>query len=308
MEACVLDGGLATELERRGADLHDELWSARVLLEDPELIRRVHLDYFEAGAQVATTASYQASFEGLSRRGLDRQAAAALMRRSVELARSAAEEYLDGSPTGDASGARVAASVGPYGATLADGSEYRGDDTLTVEELADFHRPRIEVLAAASPDFLAIETLPSLREAEAILRVLDEHAEIRSWLAFSCRDAERISDGSLFAEAVAMVSSLDRIVGVGVNCTAPAFVHSLLIGARGARGETSFVAYPNAGSSWDPVRRTWGPPDGSALDFGEEARRWLDAGATFVGGCCGTGPTDIAAIAQAVAPLRLQGR
>jgi homocysteine S-methyltransferase len=308
MEPIVLDGGLATELERRGADLRDELWSARVLLEDPELVRRVHLEYFEAGAQVATSASYQASFEGLARRGLDRPAAAALMRRSVELARSAAEEHLARSPTGDPTGARVAASVGPYGATLADGSEYRGDDTLTVDQLADFHRPRIDALVAASPDVLAVETIPSLREADAVIRVLDEYPEVRAWIAFSCRDGARISDGTPFEEAVGLASASERIVGVGVNCTAPAFVPSLLNIAREARPNTPLVAYPNAGSNWDPERRTWGPAEGLELDLGEEARRWLDAGAVFVGGCCGTGPADIAAIARAVAPLRLRDR
>jgi homocysteine S-methyltransferase len=308
MEPIVLDGGLATELERRGADLRDELWSARVLLEDPELIRRVHLDYFEAGAQVATSASYQASFEGLARRGLDRHAAAALMRRSVELARSAAEEHLARSTTGDRTGARVAASVGPYGATLADGSEYRGDDMLSVDQLAEFHRPRIEALVAASPDILAVETIPSLREAEAVLRVLDEYPEVRAWFAFSCRDDARISDGTPFEDATGLASSSERIVGVGVNCTAPAFVPSLLQRAREARPSTPLVAYPNAGSNWDPARRTWGPAENVELDLGAQARGWLDAGASFVGGCCGTGPADIAAIALAVAPMRLQGR
>jgi homocysteine S-methyltransferase len=148
----VLDGGLATQLERLGADLRDELWSARLLIDDPGLIRRVHLDYFEAGADLAITASYQASFEGFARRGIDRAQAVRLLHRSVAIAREAAAEHA--SKTGTIP--LVAASIGPYGAVLADGSEYDGRYGKTVDELIEFHRPRIEVFLDAEPDLLAI--------------------------------------------------------------------------------------------------------------------------------------------------------
>lgn len=186
----VLDGGLASELERRGADLRDRLWSARLLIEGPELIRQVHLAYFEAGADVAISASYQASFEGFAARGVDRQGAASLLTRSVQLAREAAEE--------SGSDRLVAASVGPYGAMRADGSEYSGRYGVSVEELVAFHQPRLEVLLAAEPDLLAVETIPSIQEAEAIVTVLDRYPEALAWIAFSCRDEDRLSDGTPF--------------------------------------------------------------------------------------------------------------
>jgi homocysteine S-methyltransferase len=278
----VLDGGLATELERRGADLRDPLWSARVLLEDPDLIRTVHADYFAAGADVAISASYQASFEGFAERGLSRQRAAELMRRSVELAREAA---------GD--GRIVAASVGPYGAMLADGSEYDGRYGLSVQQLIDFHAPRIDVLLEAGPDLLAIETIPSILEAEALVTILDRLPGVAAWISFSCPDGTHISDGSSFAAAAALAATSPRVVAVGVNCSPPVHVAALL---SSVRVDTPLLAYPNLGSTWDAASKSW-VVEGPRPDLGVAAADWRAAGARIVGGCCGTTPDDIRAIA-----------
>ncbi|MEX0983789.1 MAG: homocysteine S-methyltransferase [Actinomycetota bacterium] len=281
----VLDGGLATELERRGADLRDDLWSARLLLEDPGVIRDVHAAYFAAGADIAITASYQASFEGFARRGLDRHDTDRLLRLSVELAREAAgDDRL------------VAASIGPYGATLADGSEYRGRYGLSVQTLIDWHRPRLEALLAAEPDVLAVETIPAIEEAEALVTLLAGYPEARAWISFSCRDAEHISDGTPFAEAIAVAASSPGVIAAGVNCTPPGFVPALLSSAGGTG--KPLVAYPNLGSTWEAETKTW-RAEGPRPAFGDESVRWREAGATIVGGCCGTSPEDIAAIAAA---------
>ena len=281
----VLDGGLASELERRGADLRDHLWSARLLLDDPDLIRAVHADYFAAGADVAISASYQASFEGLAERGVSRTDAAGLLRRSVELAREAADA---------SSGERiVAASVGPYGAVLADGSEYDGRYGRSVHQLIDFHLPRIETLLEADPDVLAIETIPSIVEAEALVTILDRLPDAAAWISFSCSDAAHISDGTPFADAAALASSTPRVVAVGVNCSPPENVAALL---SSARVDTPLLAYPNLGSTWDAVEKSW-VAVGPRPDLGPAAARWRAAGARIVGGCCGTTPDDIRAIA-----------
>jgi homocysteine S-methyltransferase len=280
--AVVLDGGLATELERRGADLRDRLWSARLLLEDPDLIRAVHADYFAAGADVAISASYQASFEGFAERGLSRERAAELMRRSVELAREAA-----------GAGRIVAASVGPYGAVLADGSEYVGRYGLSVQELIEFHAPRIEVLLEAGPDLLAIETIPSIFEAEALVTILEGLPGVAAWISFSCSDGVHISDGTPFADAAALAASSDRVVAVGVNCSPPVHIPALL---SSAGVDTPLIAYPNVGSTWDAVAKSW-ILEGPRPDFGAAAMEWRAAGARIVGGCCGTTPDDIRAIA-----------
>ena len=291
----VLDGGLATELERRGADLRDELWSARLLIENPDLIRDVHLAYFEAGADVAITASYQASFEGFARRGLNARQGSALLRRSVDLAREAAAERRGTDPTAPAP--LVAASIGPYGAALADGSEYVGNYGLGTDELIAFHRPRLEALLDGGPDVLAIETIPSIAEAEAIARLLEDYDGASAWVSFSCRDHERISDGTPIAEAARVAASSDRVLAVGVNCTPPGFVPDLLDATRSVT-DRSLVAYPNLGSTWDAEARTW-RAEGPRPDFGAESLRWRKAGATIIGGCCGTTPEDVAAIANA---------
>ncbi|HYJ60237.1 MAG TPA: homocysteine S-methyltransferase [Actinomycetota bacterium] len=282
----LLDGGLATELERAGADLGDELWSARVLLEEPARIRAAHTAFFHAGADVAITASYQVSYDGFGRAGLDRAETARLLTWSVRLARDAA---------GEVGGDRlVAASVGPYGASLADGSEYVGDYGLTAAELAAWHRPRLEVLVAAGADLLAVETIPSIVEAEAIVALLGQVPEARAWVAFSCRDGARISDGTALADAAALAASIPQVVAVGVNCTPPAFVPSLLASAAGTGA--ALLAYPNVGSTWDATARAW-RAEGPRPDLAAASVSWRAAGATLVGGCCGVTPDDIAAIA-----------
>src|SRR5436190_82939 len=163
----ILDGALATELEARGCNLNDDLWSARILIEQPELIHQIHLDYFNAGADIAITASYQATIKGFARRGLSKEQSLALMQKSVKIAQEARDEFW--SNENNRIGRvypLIAASVGPYGAFLADGSEYRGDYNLTEGELIDFHRPRVEALIAAGADLLACETIPCLIEAK----------------------------------------------------------------------------------------------------------------------------------------------
>jgi homocysteine S-methyltransferase len=295
----VLDGALATELERRGATLDDPLWSAKLLLEDPALIRQVHYDYFMAGADVATTASYQATFAGFARRGLDSAAAASLLRRSVELADAArAESWADLAHRQGRLRPLVAASVGPYGAYLADGSEYRGDYGLDVTALMAFHRQRLGVLAATQADLLACETIPTLVEAEALVRLLPEVPDTVAWLSFSCCDGTHLCHGEPLAEAVALANTCDQVVAVGVNCTAPRWIEPLLESVR-ALARKPLLVYPNRGEGWDAVRRCWLPGTGID-DFGAAARRWWAAGARGIGGCCRTTPGDIQAIARAL--------
>lgn len=296
----VLDGALATELERRGADLKDPLWSAKLLIERPELIREVHLDYFRAGADVATTASYQATFEGFARRGFSHDEAAALMRRSVALAIEARDAFW-AEPANRAGRRRplVAASVGPYGAMLADGSEYRGYPGVTREQLAAFHRPRLEVLAAAGADLLACETIPCLDEALAIASLLPAlQPALPAWISFSCRDGEHVSQGERFADCAAALDGLPGVAAVGLNCTAPEHVPALVAAAQ-ARTRLPIVVYPNSGEQWDAVAKCWhGERD--AADFAAQAQRWRRGGARLIGGCCRTGPDEIRALRAAL--------
>ncbi|WP_055481855.1 homocysteine S-methyltransferase [Sphaerimonospora mesophila] len=279
----VLDGGLATHLEALGRDLGDELWSARLLVEEPDVIRRAHLDYFAAGADVATTVSYQASVPGFVRHGLTPREARDLIRLSVTLAVQARDEHGAGS---------VAASVGPYGAFLANGAEYTGDYDLDEDGLAGWHRERFEILAEAGADLLACETIPSRAEARALARLLRETPEIPAWVSFSCRDGRHVSDGTPFTECAAVFAGLPQVVAVGVNCTAPRFVPELI-----DAGAT--IVYPNSGETWDATRRRWlGLTD--PVEYGEAAAGWHALGATHIGGCCRTTPEHIRRIRERV--------
>jgi homocysteine S-methyltransferase len=291
----ILDGALATELTRRGADLFDPLWSAKCLIEQPGLIRAVHVDYFKAGADVATTATYQATFEGFQRRGMDREAAAQLMRDAVKLAMEAREEFW--AVPANREGRRhplVAASIGPYGAMLADGSEYRGHYTRSDDQLRDFHRLRLEVLAGSGADLLAFETIPCLREALILAQLLEEFPSMSAWVSFSCQDGSRNCEGEDIGACAAALQPYSQIAAVGMNCTRPEFVESLLRRMRERTGKP-LLAYPNSGEIYDATAKVWrGHPH--LRTFADQARSWYEAGARLLGGCCRTTPQDIKAI------------
>ena len=291
--AVILAGGLATTLEDRGYDLNDELWSARVLLEDPEAIVQVHRDFLAAGADCLTTATYQASLPGLRKRGLSHEQARAQLTIAVDLATGARDEFW--SRPGNRSGRvkpLVAACVGPYGAFLADGSEYVGNYGINDEELAHFHRERFHILANSQADLLGCETLPSLREAAILLDLLDEVPNRWAWFSFSCRDGRHLCDGTPFLEAVELCSSHQRVAGIGVNCTAPEFITPLLSTARTVTN-LPLVAYPNSGEIFDPAGKSWRPGH-SAGALPQVASEWLSLGISVIGGCCRIGPEAIA--------------
>jgi homocysteine S-methyltransferase len=292
--AAVLDGGLATELEARGLDLRDRLWSARALLEAPDLISAIHRDYLDAGADVITTATYQATIPGLVARGLSEGDARRVLLSAVALARRARDAFQDRAGPGDRPRPIVAASIGSYGAYLADGSEYRGEFGLSVEALANWHRPRLRALEESGAEILAFETIPSLSEAEAIARLLAERDGPPAWISFQARDARRLADGAAIEEAATIADRCDRIVAVGVNCVAPERVVPLLR-AVAAGTAKQLVAYPNRGDAWDPAARRWVAQD-RTVDFAALAPSWREAGARAIGGCCRTTPEDVRVI------------
>lgn len=289
----VLDGGLATQLESQGHSLDSALWSARLLRDDPDAIVQAHLAYFTAGAQIATTASYQASIGGFDRAGIERSEAEELIRRSVRLAEQARASFEDGNDRW------IAGSVGPYGAALADGSEYRGDYDLTIDELRTWHRPRIALLAEAGVDILALETIPCLAEVEALLAEI-EGSRQPCWLSITC-EGERTRAGEPAVEAFSLAREVEEIVAVGVNCIDPADAHILVQSAAESTGKP-VVVYPNSGERWDAATRTWNGPKGFQP---KDVTDWIGGGARLVGGCCRVGPVEVQAIGELVRMKRI---
>jgi homocysteine S-methyltransferase len=278
----IIDGGLSNALTDRGHVLADDLWTARLLRDAPEEIVAVHRAYFDAGAAVATTASYQASVPGFVAAGLSETEAERLIVRSVELAREAAVEF---------PGAQVAASIGPYGAVLGDGSEYRGRYGLSPTQLRDFHRPRIEVLLSAGPDLLAVETIPDVDEAEVLAELIDEYKTL-AWLSYTIADGLTRA-GQPLADAFAVVAGNDSIIATGVNCCAPTEVLAAVETAVAASGKPA-IAYPNAGETWDAEHHDWVGTSSYDLAL---VPSWRAAGAVHLGGCCRIGPDTIRALA-----------
>jgi homocysteine S-methyltransferase len=295
----VLDGGLSTELERRGHDISGQLWSARLLQDAPEAVVDVHEAFLRAGAQVITTASYQATPEGFARAGFDPATGQALLKRSVELAQQARQRVGNG---------WIAGSVGPYGALLADGSEYTGEygDDVDLQRLRRFHRPRLQILAEAGVDVLAVETVPSILEVEALALVLAELGH-PAWLSLTVTTGAdgvvRTRRGEPADEAFALAADVDAIIAVGVNCTEPEGLSAAILVAAKASGKP-VIAYPNSGEGWDAEARTWNGRSSAASGFGAAAvSDWLDAGARMVGGCCRVGPDVVADLARQFAEL-----
>jgi homocysteine S-methyltransferase len=292
----VLDGGMATELERKGFNLDGPLWSAHVLQSSPETIAAVHREYLEAGADCLLTASYQVSSEGFQEIGLDAQdaaeAATNALRASVALAEKVRSEYQAGSPRR----IWIAASLGPYGAMLHNGAEYHGNYDCSFGELVEFHGRRIAVLAQTNADFLAFESIPSLEEAKAILAALQPYPDLAAYLSFTCRDGIHVSHGEAVRGCAELLDKRPQVIGIGVNCTAPELIGSL-IGELAKVTSKPIIVYPNSGEQWDAAYRCW-QGDGQIQAFGELAGKWRGAGAQWIGGCCRTGPEHVRAVAR----------
>ncbi|KAI3449669.1 hypothetical protein Pfo_006334 [Paulownia fortunei] len=306
----VIDGGLATELERHGANLNDPLWSAKCLLTSPHLIRTVHLDYLESGADIIITASYQATIQGFENKGYSLEESENLLRKSVEIALEARELYYsrcrealtDHTPDDRILKQRpilVAASVGSYGAYLADGSEYSGDygDAMDMEFLKNFHRRRVKVLADSGPDLIAFETVPNKLEAQAFALLLEEEEiNIPAWLSFNSKDGVNVVSGDSLPECVAIAESSNKIVAVGINCTPPRFIRDLILSIKKVTAKPILI-YPNSGESYDADRKEWVQNTGvSDKDFVSYVNKWCEVGASLVGGCCRTTPHTIRSI------------
>ena len=292
----ILDGALATELEARGCDLCDPLWSAKILMDAPELIYQVHRDYFAAGAQCAITASYQATPQGFAAHGLSEAQSLALIARSVELAARARDDYRVSHP--DAGTLLVAGSVGPYGAFLANGAEYRGDYQLSQVDMMAFHRPRIAALVNAGADLLAFETQPSLPEIASLAAVLHEFPQISAWFSFTLRDEQHLSDGTPLRDVVAVLENHSQVVAVGVNCIVLEHVTAALAHLSSLTS-LPLVVYPNSGEHYDAKAKRWSATEGQACSLTAYLPAWRAAGARLIGGCCRTTPQDIAAIVHA---------
>ena len=276
----LLDGGLATALEDLGNTFTSELWTGELLKSAPDQIREAHAAFVRAGAEIIITSTYQVSFPGCIAKGWTHEEVVDALKNSIQLAR-------------DAKAPKVAASIGPYGAYLADGSEYRGNYDATEAQLREFHKERLEILIACKPDFLAIETIPEIREARVLLQLLkDLNNTIPVWIAFSCRDELRLSSGEYFKDAARVSKELGAEY-IGINCTSPELVTSLL---ESAKEYGPFVVYPNAGRTWNEKLKRL---EGATVKLSDKhIQEWSGCGATIIGGCCGIGPKEIAQVSQ----------
>ena len=292
----IIDGGLSNVLESLGCNLNHELWVANMLATNPEAIVKTHLAYLEAGAQIISTSSYQATIPGFLNLGYSEKEAEGLILKSVELAQNAIIEFLRTHKP--KTKPLIAGSIGPYGAYLADGSEYRGDYTITDLALRRFHQRRIELLDKSTCDLLAFETIPSYQEAKQI-NELTQHCKTPSWISFSCRDGVHINDGTPISQAASIFYNNENVFALGVNCTAPAHISYLIAALKGVAKNKKILVYPNSGEIYNARSKTWsGISDPSK--FSEISLQWIANGADIIGGCCRIGPEHIKRLGEQI--------
>jgi homocysteine S-methyltransferase len=291
----VLDGGLATELEKKGFVLNNRLWSARMLVEAPEAIRDVHVSYLHAGADCIITSSYQATLRGFMAEGYSRRESSDLIASSMRLAKEAIdifneshiEEKMRAEPF-------IAASAGCYGAYLADGSEYRGDYRLDRKDFKDFHRERLDILIESGADLIAFETFPSFDEAAAVSELMDEYDDINYWIVFTLKDHIHTSHGDVLSDCIKMLARKKNISGAGINCSQPEFISPAI---ELLDRKLNIVVYPNSGEHYNTGCSCW-RDEHKTSDYSILAAEWFRKGAGIIGGCCRTGPEDIRKISN----------
>lgn len=288
----ILDGAFTTELERQGIETKDELWGTLAILTHPDAVTLVHQSYYEAGADIITTDSYQATLEGFKKKGYTEKESIELLQKTVTLAQNAQKRYQEKTKTKRP--LLIAASIGPYGAYLADGSEYTGNYGKTIDELAQFHRKRMHILAESGADLLACETIPTLTEAKALIQILHELPKIQAWMTFTCRDGSHTAGGDNIEDAAAYLDQEKQIIAMGVNCTAPEHIETLIQKIK-RNTKKPVIIYPNSGETWDGAKKEW---KGAPRPFPLYIEKWIEAGARLIGGCCRTTPKDIQAIAR----------
>jgi homocysteine S-methyltransferase len=289
----LIDGGLSNQLEKQGHDLNHKLWSAKLLESDPEAIIKAHLAYLEAGAQCITTASYQASIPGFMSIGYDMATAESLIKKSVHLAEKAIKRFhLKGSKP------IIAASVGPYGAYLADGSEYHGNYGISEETLREFHEHRISLLDHSNADILACETIPSFKETLVLANILKDMNK-QTWVSFSCKDEFHINDGTPIEDCVDILSDHPNIFAIGVNCTSPKYISGLVKAIKPKIKDKRIIVYPNSGDVYNAETKVWSELS-SSEQLLNQAKEWINLGVDIIGGCCRIGPKDIKSLSKLI--------
>ena len=288
----LIDGGLSNVLENQGLNLNHKLWSAYILETNPEAIIKAHFTYLKSGSQCVTTSSYQASVKGYMDLGFDKTKAKKLILRSVELAEIAIKRYT--TTTENEFQPLIAASIGPYGAYLADGSEYHGNYDVSDDLLKEFHLSRIKLLDSTNADFFACETIPSFQEAKVISEII-KHTNKSAWISFSCKNEQHLNDGTKIDDCVKYFASHPKIFAIGVNCTAPKYISGLIKSIKTNSGGKKIIVYPNSGEAYNAESKTWlGLSDPNL--FVDMSKEWIELGANIIGGCCRIGPDHIKSI------------
>jgi homocysteine S-methyltransferase len=271
-QVLLLDGGLSTALESQGLVIDGAMWTGELLLTNPEAVTGAHRSFVDAGADILITGSYQLSFEGGRRVGWADDDVERALRNSTTAARLAANDDT-----------LVAASIGPFGAHLNDGSEFRGNSGVADSVIRNFHDRRLDILLDTEPDLLALETMPDLDEARVLLDLIEsKNADMAFWVSFTVSEPGTISGGGTFAEACALVEQYGNAMAVGINCSPLGVVTPTL---SGVETDLPFVVYPNAGQTWDSETMAWsGEPEFANRQHIDE---WVNLGARIIGGCCG---------------------
>ena len=296
MKIHILDGGLASDLFINGGFdksklNNDPLWSARVVLENPSSIKECHKRFLNAGSNVISTSTYQASVEGYMKHcGLSKEKAEEVIGSSVDLAKAAiAECKLDYDVI-------IAGAISPYGAILHDMSEYSGSyiDSTSYKTLKEFHKTNVQILASKGVKLFAFETMPALLEAQALVELLHDYPHCKAWLSFTTLNGTHTSYGESFTKVFQTFQDDPQVIAIGTNCCDPKFTKLVLDAAVGQLGDhQSCIAYPN--------NRRNSESTADECQWANDLCQWVATGVLgWVGGCCEVTPRHIKLVKEVV--------
>ncbi len=295
--ALILDGALGTQMQNHGFNINDSLWSAKFLDENPNAIKLVHKEYLEAGADCIITSSYQASLEGFLEKGFSEEKADHLISSSIKIAKDTRDEFWESYKNSDRLKPLVAASIGPYGAYLANGAEYSGAYEISEKKLSSFHKRRLDTIMKMSPDIIACETIPLFSEIKILSKLLEKYKTTTSWLCLSAKNESLTNAGDDVEEVISWLNAQKHIDAIGVNCTAPQYISTLVKKIK-KLSDKLIVIYPNGGSAYNPITKLWESSLTNSEEFAKMAYLWNSLGANIIGGCCETTPKEIKKIRE----------
>ena len=278
----LLDGSMSFPMEQLGYNLKNKLWTGKALINNPDLIKDIHKGYIDAGADFISTSTYQISFDRLKNMGYQSEEIKKIFQKSVDIVKDAIEESKLKKEI------KIVGSFGPYASYDPEASEYIGEYDSTDIEIKKFHLNNIRIIEETDLDIILYETIPCLREIKILSEALS-HSTKEIWISITCNEEMEFRDGSSFKDACEIISKIEKITTMGINCFSPLLVKKA-IDLLKKYSNKKILIYPNSGEIYNPKERFW---TGNNEFNNSMIKNWLSLYPDIIGGCCRIGYDDI---------------